>query len=189
MNPELIIATSAAVIAAFAAAANIISTVLQQQHNKNSVLPILDFPCCCSSHTMSVKIKNAGTGPMIVRSLEILKDGKMQNSLRPCFESEDMKYIEPYYSTNYGFILPDGVFTSNEDFSLLYLTLREGVDIKELRRDNCFCQTVTRIVDTFRKIYIVVEYEDVYKTKFTRGLDLSTRFSKHKDLLLTASSN
>ena len=87
----------ALVTASLALISSIIFSILQKIHNKvsarNSVRPYADFSYCCAYTQISVHLKNAGIGTMIVRSLTVRKNGKEVNSIKSSFNENDNDFL------------------------------------------------------------------------------------------------
>lgn len=173
---EMFVAIAAVIIALFSLVATLISTAFQQRHNRNSVTPIIDFPTCFSFDTMFVKIKNAGTGPMIIKSVYVEKAGEKQKSVRKSFDIKDIETLERHYNYDHGHIRSHKILTPNEEFRLLYFNLIEKHETA--KPDNELAQAVQRTLDTFKKLTIVVTYEDIYQKVVIEGIEVATGIVK-----------
>ena len=190
------------ILAIFALTATVIGMYFQYLRNHNSVRPVVDFQCYCSTNILSVSLRNAGTGPMLVKSLTVLLDGCEANSVTSCFDKDDLDYLKMFYIHDYAHIREGGrSFTPGEKLTLMSLQLHDDLKKKDslagrIAKDKLtnfdyyadsdahasqapfFAVTFLRTTNTFRKIRIIVDYENVYGAKFRDEIKLSGRFGE-----------
>ena len=115
-----------AFIALIALAATGVSTYFQRRHNRNSVKPLIDFQCYCSVSRFAVIMRNAGTGPMIVKSSTVTLDGEKKESVISCFDKDNLETFRDCWDSTYARIHKDGrTFIPGEELQLMSFTLKE----------------------------------------------------------------
>ena len=169
-NPNVASAI-AAFLAAFAALISIILTVaslwIQRRHNFKTVTPIANILPSDYENDIAVRIRNSGTGPLIIRRLTVTQQGvppaKNIISLMPD--------------------LPDGItwttfFMNAENYAI---TPSNSITLIRLEDDDSN-ENFSKARDSVRyhlgKLKLTLEYQDIYgrsMPKNTKALDLFNR--------------
>jgi len=172
---ENVLATCALFISVVSLVTAIIFGRSQMRHEKNSVVPFVEFMFFDSEPQFYVKLKNVGMGPMIIESMIVTLDDIEKASIMSCFKSiiprEEMK---KYYDFEYGRIISKDRVLS-PDSELFFISLKECKDI-EIVKDNDYYNLVARLADTFRRIKIKIVFRDIYGKEFTAERNLEEYF-------------
>jgi hypothetical protein len=157
-----IIGIAGLIVSIIAIVAAIVFNYHQIEHNKNSVRPYIDFMFNQSDGLLFVKVRNAGFGPLIVKSVTITFKGKSKNSVLSCFSlggNDRMEQAKKYYSLDGGRLVEGKVLSPNTEFPLLWLKIRDDI---EFEKDAEYYRIIATVLETLRNICIRISYTDVY---------------------------
>jgi len=134
----------------------------QRQHNKLSVRPLPFIACADYEDHLRVKVRNDGTGPLIVRSVDALLEGVKQHDELVSYMPE----LPPGLSwCNFSSGVVRSIPAGGE---LILLELKLDLTKQHHTHFRDLCRGV------LQKITIVVNYSDVYEDNFdpvTRDLN------------------
>lgn len=144
---------------------------IQHKHNVLSIKPLPEVTVADYENSLRIKIRNNGSGPMIIQSI-MIDDGK----------NEKESLIE--WMPN----LPNNRAWNTFSHSLKQRTLLAGHEIKlleltEFEGERYFSECRELVRDALSCLNIHVLYTDVYGTNFprhTKKLDWFSRHKKHK---------
>lgn len=136
-----------------------------RKHNKLSVRPALDlyFKIYSERSRMSVKLKNSGLGPAVIRRIEVFRGNKLvlnteqKNStdwrayLMKMFDLPDSHFANNHIHMN--FYEPRSIIAANEETVLLGINLQSQLDgfVAE---------------ETFQNMKVTIYYESLYEERF-----------------------
>ena len=149
INVETIIAICAVIISTLSMAFTIIFSLLQVQHNRNSVKPICYIRIGDYEDCLFVEIDNVGTGPLTIKKFNAIKGTDIKHDLISLMPSD----LNQYWST----------FTTNIEG--MTIPINGKIKIIEISPSNN--QNRTKVRNALKDITIYVEYSDIYNRKFT----------------------
>ena len=144
----------ALIVASVALIMSVIFSYLQQKHNKNSVRPIASIIFSDYEDYIEVKIKNSGTGPMVIKNVKVTRDLE---------EAGDLLSLMPQINQlwkNYTIIFKDQVLAPNDELSMLAIVPNDDT-VKE------------KVRIALSPVKIFIEYEDIYGSEFSTQRDCS----------------
>ena len=158
---DSVISICAVMISVLSLIASIVFSRLQMKHNINSVRPISSIRANDYEDNIAVKIANVGTGPLMIKSL------KFKDALQ---ESASLISMMPKIDQ------PWDDFTENANGWTL--SVGGSLTLIELNPENNETKAVIR--NRLSQITVLLDYEDIYGTKFNdrRTLDF---FGRHSD--------
>ena len=172
------------IVSIIALGSAIIFSILQQRHNNNAVWPHIDFMINQSDGLIFVKIKNAGTGPLIVKKMTVTIDGVEKNSVISCFKFggyDRMEQVKKYYELDGGRLVEGKVLSPDTIFPLFYIKLRNDIEIE---KNDEYYRLLAELLYILRKIHIKIEYMNIYKKGFDVKRDFSEVFGqRHEEFL------
>ena len=118
------------------------------KHNKNSVRPVSSIRLDDYENELAVKIKNAGTGPLIIKKLIFKNKDCTSNSLIS---------LIPLIEQNW-----DTFIEETENWTI---SVNEELVLIRLYPENN--EILTQIRISLSQITVYLEYTDIYNTKFT----------------------
>jgi hypothetical protein len=123
---------------------------VQRRHNVLSIRPIPEITVADYEDSLRVKIRNNGSGPMLVKALEVFNANEVKGSVIEWMPilPENRAWNHFSMALEQRTIQPDGVIT------LLELTAAEG------ERMFARCRDLTRV--ELSKLRVVVHYTDIY---------------------------
>ncbi|GLC79673.1 hypothetical protein [Lacrimispora brassicae] len=151
----------AVIISIVSMAFTVIFSMFQLRHNKNSVKPISAIKFNDYENQIAVKIENVGTGPLTIKKLVFKSDSRESSTLISMIPEINQLWSTFTESVD-GWTIPVGG-------KLILLELQpENDEIKTLIRGE------------LSKITVLLEYSDIYNTKFQekRSLDFFGRHSE-----------
>lgn len=171
---ENIIEVIGLVLSVIALVCAIMFNLSTRQHNKNSVRPYPDFMFCHSDNTMFIKVRNAGTGPLILYPMTVTLDNVEKVSAMSCFKGVvTRELMKKYYELDYGRVIVEKALPPNSDFVLISLCKREDVKIES---EAEYYHMIAKMAQTFKKIRIKAQYSNIYGDKFVKERDCNDFF-------------
>src|SRR5690606_3006367 len=127
----------------------------QRQHNRLSVKPIPFIACADYEDHLRVKVRNDGTGPLIVKSVNVQRGGSTEHD-------ELVSYMPN---------LPPGLHWANFSSGMVrsipaggeLVLLELKLDLSKLHHTNFRDQCRARL----KPLTVAVDYTDVYESDFT----------------------
>lgn len=166
-------ATASAFIAIFAFFVSMFSLFIsyrvlktQQQHNKLSVTPIADATVADYEDCLCVKIRNNGSGPLIVIDLHVGDGARTTKRVLDWMPDLPANY---HWSTFAGNIKSRSILPGHE---IILIQLNGDCENKVFRKIRDECRY------NLSKLTLNLEYEDIYKTKmkpYRKKLDWFSR--------------
>ena len=133
----------------------------QREHNILSVKPLPEITVADYENSLRVKIRNNGSGPMIIQSLSVTDGKKQYDSIIDC-----MPELTERYWTHFSHALRDRTIFPGGEIVLLELT--------EEPDELGFSRSRELVRHALAPLHVSVKYTDVYKTAFasyTKALD------------------
>ena len=160
LNTDNVISICAVIISVISLITSIVFSRLQMKHNKNSVRPISSITVSDYEDDIAVKIKNVGTGPLMIKALKF-KDNLQESSVLISMMPKINQLWRTFTEAVDGRTIPVG-----GELVLLEL-IPESEEVKSEVRSK------------LAKITVILCYEDIYGTKFEdqRTLDFFGRHS------------
>lgn len=137
----------------------VIFSLLQIKHNKNSVRPISSIQLCDYEDLLSVEIENAGTGPLIIKTLKVKDDQR---------EAKELISLMPHINQHWT--------TFTEEVDGWTLPVGGSITLVELHPDDDIVKQLVR--KKLSKITVYLDYTDIFATKFHDERAL-TFFGRH----------
>jgi hypothetical protein len=122
----------------------------QQKHNEFSVRPLAEVTVADYEDSLRVKLRNNGTGPMIITGVEVSND----KSNKPCVVEWMPRLPRARSWTTFSNDLKDRTLQPGSETVLLELTEYEG------EHDFASCREVVR--DALAPLTVMVTYTDIY---------------------------
>lgn len=142
---------------------------IQRRHNILSIRPIPEITVADYENSLRVKLRNNGSGPMIVESLEVFNGSEVKGSVIEWMPTLPRNRPWNHFSMalERRTIQPDGVVT------LLELTEAEGEPM------FAKCRDLTRV--ELSKLRVVVHYTDIYESNLPPYNKSLTWFGRNVD--------
>lgn len=142
---------------------------LQRKHNELSVRPLAEVTVADYENSLRVKLRNNGTGPMIITSIDVLGGAKPEKCLKDCMPKE---LPNSRLWTDFSGDLRDRSLQPGSEIVLLELTEYDD------EKDFGTCREVVRAV--LAPLTVIVSYTDIYENPMeTRKKSLSW-FGRYK---------
>jgi hypothetical protein len=140
---------------------------LQHKHNVLSVKPLPIVSVADYEDQLTVRIHNNGTGPAIIKSVAVKDASKTEDSL--------IKWMPP---------LPDGMYWDTFTGPLNERIIASGREITLLQfsgdtTDATFRETRDKCRNVLSNLTVVVEYADIYESKFPPQQKSLSWFGRH----------
>jgi len=168
-------ALASAVLAAIALVVSIVAVIIsiralkiQRRHNVLSVTPLPEVTVADFEDSLRVKIRNNGSGPLIIKAVSISNG----TETRPSIIEWMPRLPGNRHWNNFSQRLENRSILPGSEIVLLELTEYKG------ERDFAACRNLCR--GALSALSVTVSYTDVYQTAFnaySRGLDW---FGRHK---------
>lgn len=141
----------------------------QQKHNKLSVRPLAEVTVADYENSLRVKLRNNGTGPMIITNIDVSKGANHKRCL-----VDWMPQVLPNRRiwTNYSSELRDRSLQPGSEIVLLELTECEGED------DFGTCRDKVRAA--LAPLTVTVCYTDIYKDPMPIRVKSLSWFGRHE---------
>lgn len=136
---------------------------LQIKHNENSVRPISSIVLNDYENKIAVIVKNAGTGPLIIRKF-IAKNPKR--------EEKSLIKLMPNINQAWN--------TFIEDLENRAICVGDELILIELKPETSYVKNIVR--EILADITIYLEYEDIYGNRFKDSKEL-VFFGRHKNAI------
>ena len=133
----------------------------QREHNILSVKPLPEITVADYENSLRVKIRNNGSGPMIIQSLSVTDGKKQYESIIDC-----MPELTERYWTHFSHVIRDRTIFPGAEIVLLELT--------EEPDELGFSRSRELVRHALAPLHVSAKYTDVYKTDFpsyTKALD------------------
>jgi len=193
------VASNAEIIIAFTAVVStIVFSLLQQKHNKNSVMPVLSYTYSNYDNEIAVGFYNSGEGSMIIDSLHItIEDEKKEwNSFWSCFsevlEKDDAELIHGYYERKNTRFPPPKKHSVSPDngHSLILFKLKNELSADDFDKngnlkDEHLMRAIAKITETLSKISVQIIYYDIYGKTYGAKANEKIRVSDMLDMRYT----
>ena len=152
----------ALVVSAIAVGISIWAVRSQRKHNELSVRPLAEVTVADYENSLRVKLRNNGTGPMIVTEVAVSNG----STTKPCIIDWMPRLPTGRPWTTFSHALRDRTLQPGSEIVLLELTEYEG--------ERGFVQCRDTVRAAMAPLTVSVEYTDIYnKTMPTRVKDLS----------------
>ena len=162
----------AAIASAFTAITALVVSLwalkIQRRHNILSIRPIPEVTVADYENSLRVKLRNNGSGPMLVTSLEVFRGEEIKSSVIEWMPPLPNNRLWNHFSMalENRTIQPDGVIP------LLELTAAED-------EQQFFCyRDMTRI--ELSKLRVIVHYTDIYQSKLPKYEKSLAWFGRNK---------
>jgi hypothetical protein len=150
------IALASVSIAVIALVFSIWQGYLMRKHNRLSVVPLLHFDCGIADDVFFLKLKNAGVGPAVVKSLEIrFHDAKLVGSLHHITD----KLVDELEIGHLGAT----VYRPGENQAIAAGNEYEILKIQNVTSD---LETKDRFLDNLELLTINIRYTSIYGEKY-----------------------
>lgn len=162
----------AAIASAFTALVALIVSVwalkVQRRHNVLSIRPIPEVTVADYEDSLRVKLRNNGSGPMLVTSVEVFRENEVKSSVIEWMPSlpDNRPWNHFSMALENRTIQPDGVIP------LLELTAVDG-EVK-------FAQFRDKTRQALSKLKVVVHYTDIYQSKLPKYEKSLAWFGRHQ---------
>ena len=160
----------AVVVALISIMLTTVSLWLQRRHNFKSVTPIANISLSDYENNIAVKIRNSGTGPLIIKRLTVTQqDGP---------SAKDIVSLMPDLSDG---VMWTTFFSNTEDFAI---TPTNSITLIQLVADDVsekFSTARDMVRNSLSKLELTLEYQDIYgrwMPKKTRDLRWFGRHSE-----------
>jgi hypothetical protein len=161
----------AAMLALFVSVVSVLISVqaarVQRKHNELSVRPIAEVTVGDYEHSLRVKIRNNGTGPMLVHSVTISNGVDTKKRL--------IDWMPP---------LPHGRLWTNFSHTLRHRTIQAGAEITLLEltefdgeQNFAKCRDIVR--KALSPLTVKVEYSDIYDSLMRPHIKPMSWFGRH----------
>ncbi len=168
-----IAAVASAIAASLALFISVISVFIsvrtlkhQQRHNVLSVKPLPEVTVADYEDSLRVKLRNNGSGPMIVQSLSIANGERNYDALIDC-----MPDLHGRAWTHFSHALQNRTLLPGNEIILLELTERMS--------EPSFSGTRDRVRRALAPLTVAVRYTDVYDSKFPAHKKDLSWFGRH----------
>ncbi|MDX9672271.1 MULTISPECIES: hypothetical protein [unclassified Pseudomonas] len=125
----------------------------QQRHNTLTVKPIPEVTVTDYENSLQVKLRNHGSGPLLIRAFSATFHGRSCKSLIEC-----MPDIGGRHWTNFSGVIDGRALLPGKEIVLIELTASQGETSFNISRDHA------RLA--LSETEIVVEYSDIYDSIF-----------------------
>lgn len=168
-------ALASAAVALFALILSVISVVIsvwascvQRKHNKLSVRPLAEVTVADYENSLRVKLRNNGSGPMIVADI-IVSDGS--ETCPSLIEWMPKLYKNRHWNT-FSNVLKNRSLLPTGEIILLELT--------EYEAETGFAKSRDLVRDALAPLKVTVKYTDIYNTKLPPYEKSLSWFGRHK---------
>ena len=136
----------------------------QRKHNQNSVKPLGQIIFIDTKERISVRLLNAGMGPLIIDNLAFVKDGRVGTDIANCISLNPRSYMHADVDS-----IVKKVLLPNAEMIVFEKNITNSTEEEE-----------RAIRSELASIHIQATYRDVYNNRFSirRGLDWFTRYEK-----------
>lgn len=169
-----IAAVASAIAASLALFVSVVSVFIsvrtlkhQQRHNVLSVRPLPEVTVADYEDSLRVKLRNNGSGPMIVQSLTIANGEKNYEAIIDC-----MPDLHGRAWTHFSHALQNRTLLPGSEIVLLELTARMS--------EPSFSVTRDRVRKALAPLTVSVRYTDVYDSKFPSHNKNLSWFGRHQ---------
>ncbi|MDR3415736.1 MAG: hypothetical protein P4L83_06080 [Nevskia sp.] len=158
----------ALVVSAISVGISIWAMRLQRQHNELSVRPLAEVTVADYENSLRVKLRNNGTGPMIVTGIEV-SDG---HSAKACVVEWMPSLPKGRPWTTFSHDLKDRTLQPGSAIVLLELTEHQG------EQDFASCRDLIRAA--LAPLTITVDYTDIYNKAMPKRIKALSWFGRRK---------
>jgi hypothetical protein len=146
---DLFIALCALLVSTVAAGASAYQTYVINQQYQASIWPYLGFVASTSEGQASIQLKNYGLGPALVRTFEVLQDGKPQRSFNEIIDPLEIPSLKKPASVSVttlhrGSVIPAGATETLAAVSNAVLVGRLLAHQSKIDVEICYCSLLGR---------------------------------------------
>lgn len=161
-------ATLALFVSALAVYVSHVTLKHQRRHNVLSVRPIPIVTVADYEDSVRVKIRNHGSGPMVVKQVQVGDGASTKESLVEWMPDLPVGTV---WANFVGPVTDRGLLPGSE----IVLLQLDGEE-----EDEVFAQARNSVRDTLARLTVVVDYTDIYESKFNRYTRDLTWFGRHR---------